>query len=332
MGEGLTQWRAERFGAPLEVLSEYSRAIPEPAEDQVLIRIAACGVALPDALMTRGVYPAVRRPPIVPGQEVVGTIERVGAKVSGFSAGARVIGSTAFQRGFGGLATHCLASAANLYATPKGMPDTEAAGFLIAFHTAFVSLISRGRMAEGESVLILGGAGSSGSAAIQVAKAMGARVCATARSTAKTDFCKHMGADFVVDLDAADSEAQLAAFTEGRGFGLIFDTVGGEPYRKAARSVARFGRIVIVGYASGAWADPDPLDMVIRSYSLIGALMSTRTPDERAAAEATLAQLYTDGKIRPPIDSVLPFSAAPEALARVERSETCGKVIIDMKS
>lgn len=332
MSQTLTQWRAEQFGAPLEVLREATRDLPEPSQDQVLIRVAACGVALPDALMTRGVYPALRRPPVVPGQEVVGMIERIGANVSDFAAGDRVIGSTLFQRGFGGLATHCLAPAGNLYAAPPGMPDTEAAAFLIAFHTAVVSLINRGRLVAGETVLILGGAGSSGSAAIQVAKAMGARVCATARSAAKKQFCTRMGADLVVDLDEEESAAHFTAFTDNRGFDLIFDAVGGEPYRKAARAVARFGRIVIVGYASGAWADPDPLDMVIRSYSLVGALMSTRTPQERAFAETLLTQLYKDRKIRPPIDGVLPFSAAPEAIARVERSATCGKVVVTMQA
>lgn len=323
-------WAADQFGDPKQVLKRRSRPRAEPKAGQALIRVLACGVGLPDALMTRGVYPGVKKPPVTPGQEVVGIVEEIGEGSSSFGVGDRVVGSTLFQLGWGGFADHCLSATTSLFAVPEGMADVEAAGFLIPFHTAYVSLVNRARVQPGETVLILGGAGSSGSAAIQLAKALGARVCATARNEAKTKFCYDQGADLVVDIGDDTGLRRLMDFTYGRGVDVVFDTAGGSVYQRSTEVLARFGRVVLVGFASGQWAQPDALDMVLKSYSVIGALMPVRTAEERSACEADLAQFYRNKKIGTPIDSVFGLAEVPDAIARVERSATCGKVVVSM--
>lgn len=192
-------WRADTFGDPQNVLKKVELDLPPVPDGCVAVRVAASGVGLPDLMMVQGGYPLVTKPPVTPGQEVVGEIVAVGAGVE-LPIGKRVMTTTLFQQAWGGFAETCLSNSWGVLSpAPKRLSDEQAAGFLIPFHTAHGALVQRANVQKGETLLVLGGAGSSGSAAIQVGKALGATVIAAAGSKEKVAFCLAQGADHAVN-------------------------------------------------------------------------------------------------------------------------------------
>ena len=320
-------WRATDFGEAKNVLQLQERQLPELAAGMVELRVEAAGVGLPDVLMVRGNYPAVRVPPVTPGQEIAGTVIAVGANTT-LRVGDRVISSTRFAEGMGGFAERCQVHEGATMRWPHGMSAEEAAGFWVPFHTGYVGVIQRGRLQAGETLLVLGGAGSSGSAAIQLGKAVGATVIATVSSPEKVDFCHALGADHVINYRAVpinDGEQQIIG---RKGVEMIFDPVGGAAYDQAVKCIARHGRVILIGYSSGSWAKIDPLNAVLRSYSLVGAFPGARSAEETRAQHEALCAMAQDGKIRTPVDQVFPFEQVPEAIDRVGSNRAVGKVIV----
>lgn len=320
-------WRAEEFGDALDVLKLVEATLPEPDDDTVEIKVSATGVGLPDPLMIAGNYPAVAAPPVTPGQEVVGTITKAGAN-SKFKVGERVMATTKFAQGSGGFAEYCLSAARSVMPIPEGMSDEEGAGFFVPYHTAYVGLIQRGELKAGETLLVLGGAGSSGSAAIMLGKAVGATVIATASSDEKADFCRSLGADHVVNYREQPIHKGVGEILGRAGVNVVYDPVGGTAYEQATRCIAQHGRIVLIGYGSGEWPKVDPLHAVLRSYSLVGAFAGARTEEETRAQHAHMVELAEAGKIRVPVDKVFPFDQVPQAIDRVKKGEMFGKVIV----
>lgn len=320
-------WRAEKFGEAKDVLRLEERELGEPGEGIVELRVEATGVGLPDVLMVRGNYPAVRKPPVTPGQEIAGTVVRVGPGCSA-KPGDAVISMTRFAEGMGGFAERCQVHEGSLSRRPRGMSAEEAAGFWVPFHTGYVGVIQRGQLKAGETMLVLGGAGSSGSAAIQLGKALGATVIATVSSAEKVDFCRALGADHVINYRDVAIDEGVRQILGRKGVEVIFDPVGGAAYDQAVKCIARHGRVILIGYSSGTWAKVDPLNAVLRSYSLVGAFPGARTPEETRAQHEALCELAEAGKIRTPIDRVFPFEQVPDAIERVGSNRAVGKVIV----
>ena len=320
-------WQADEFGEALDVLTLQNVELGEPGEGMAELKVAATGVGLPDALMVRGNYPAVSRPPVTPGQEVAGTVTRVGPGCT-LKPGDQVISSTRFAEGGGGFAEYCQVRETATLAVPRNMPLEEAAGFWVPFHTGYVGVVQRGRLEAGETLLVLGGAGSSGSAAIQLGKAVGATVIATVSSSDKAEFCRSLGADHVINYRETPINEGVKAIVGRAGVEMIFDPVGGEAYAQAVKCIARHGRVILIGYSSGQWPKVDPLNVVLRSYSLVGAFPGARTLEETRAQHQELCRMAEDGRIRVPIDRVFPFEQVPEAIDRVARNQAVGKIIV----
>ena len=320
-------WRATQFGEAKQVLRLEERELPEPGDGIVELRVEATGVGLPDVLMTRGNYPAVRNPPVTPGQEVAGVVVKTGPGCS-LKPGDSLISMTRFAEGLGGFAERVQVPEALTSRRPRGMTAEEAAGFWVPFHTGYVGVIQRGQLRAGETLLVLGGAGSSGSAAIQLGKALGATVIATVSSADKESFCRALGADHVINYRDIPIHEAVQQLLGRKGVDMIYDPVGGAAYDQAVKCIARHGRVILIGYSSGTWAKVDPLNAVLRSYSLVGAFPGARTPAETRAHHEALCELAEAGKIRTPIDRVFPFEQVPEAIERVGSNQAVGKVIV----
>jgi len=323
----MRRWQASTFGEPGEVLELVDVAMPEPEDGEALVRVLVAGVALPDLMMVRGQYPMAPSPPVSPGQEVVGVVERAGA---GFPhpVGTRVVGNSRADIAVGGLAEYTRVPGWSATTVPEGLTVEQAVGFPGSFDVAHIGLHHRAHLRAGESVLVLGGAGRTGSAAIQVAKAMGAHVIATARTEAKARFCRDQGADEVVDLSRSSAAATVAAATGGRGVDVVYDTVGGQAYADATGLLTRSGgRVLLVGYASGSAARPDGNDLIMRDYSVMGVISAFRDDDERRRTASALATMLAAGDITPPVTAVHPFDDVPRAIAQ-RGGDATGQTVI----
>lgn len=202
---------------------------------------------------------------------------------------------------------------------------------MVPFHTGWEGLVRRGRLTAGETLLVLGGAGSSGSAAIQIGKALGATVIATVSSTEKAGFCRELGADAVINYREQAIDEGVLEQTQGRGVDVVYDPVGGGAYDAATRCVARDARVILIGYSSGTWPRIDPLDVVLKSYSVVGGFMGAVTVDEALDHHHAMMKLVEAGRLWVPIDRVFGFEDVPQAIARVGRNEAVGKVVVRVK-
>lgn len=320
--------KATSFGAPKDVLQLSEHVWGPPPEGCLLVKVDACGVGLPDMLMTMGVYPIVPAPPVTPGQEVTGEVVAV-SEGSAFKAGDRVMGVTQIGGGlfFGGMSEYAYIRESQTLQVPDVLSAEEAAGFLVAFRTAYSALVERMPVSEGHVVVVLGGAGSSGAATIAMGKALGATVIAVAGSDDKLEFCKGIGADHALSYRSGDFAQEILDLTDGRGANVIFDPVGGETATKSLKAIARFGQFGIVGFASGGWVTLDPLDMLLRSYSAVGVYAGAYTPAEDRVAYDALFRMAQEGRIRTPVGKVYSLDEAAEAVQAMA-SPLPGKQIV----
>jgi NADPH:quinone reductase len=322
-------WRVELSGEPHEALAAGEAACPEPGPGLLRMRVRAAGVGLPDVLMCRGSYPLTPALPFTPGQELVGEVIARGEGTR-TPIGSRVMAVSGFTAGCGSFAEECLALDDFALPVPDEMSDAEAAGFLIPFHTAWVGLVRRGALRTGESLLVLGGAGGSGSAAVQLGKAEGALVIAIAAGAEKVAFCRRLGADHVVDRKTEDLVAIARDATGGRGVDVVYDPVGGEAFQAACRAVAHEGRVLAVGFASGSWGRVSVPHLVARNYSVLGVIPGGYDRAFRETAHAALLDHWRTGRLHVPIHRRFPFDDVPGAVAEVARGDTMGKVIVDV--
>ncbi len=320
-------WRAQQFGRPTEVLEIEDVDLNELQPGMIEIKVEAAGVGLPDALMVAGNYPAVSKAPVSPGQEIAGTVTRTGDNCS-VQIGAKLMSKTRYEQGFGGFAETCQVHESQTAKIPEGMSVEEAAGFWVPFHTGYTGLIHRGQLLSGETLLVLGGAGSSGSAAIQLGKAVGAEVIATVSSAEKALFCKKLGADHTINYTETPIHQAIKELKGRDGVNVIFDPVGGQAYQQAVKCIARNGRVILIGYSSGEWPVIDPLNAILRSYSLVGAFPGGRTTLESIEHHNILCEMAKKGKIRVPVDQIYEFKDVPKAIERIQLNQAVGKIIV----
>jgi len=304
---------------------------PEPGPGQVRLRIEAASLNFPDLLIVQNKYQMKPPLPFVPGSEYAGVIEAVGEGVKHLAVGQRV----ACLSGTGGFGTHTLAPAALCMPLPDGFPAVDAAAFIMIYATSHHALIDRAQLKAGETVLVLGAAGGVGTAAIQIAKAAGARVIAAASTDEKCALCASLGADatlnYGVHTPATTLRDEIKRLTEGRGPDVIYDPVGGDFAEPAFRSIAWRGRYLVVGFASGPIPSL-PLNLaLLKGASIVGVFwgdFAKREPKANAAMMQTLAQQYAQGLVKPVIDQTLPMSELPRAYAVMGSRSIKGKLVL----
>jgi NADPH2:quinone reductase len=300
-------------------------------EKQIRVRTRAASVNFPDTLIIRGLYQMKPELPFVPGHELSGEVVEVGAGVDDFQPGDRVLSLC----GFGAFAEQVVVAPPlhQLYRIPDAMPWDEAAGFNLTYGTAIHGLRQRGALREGESVLVLGAAGGCGSAAVEVAKAMGAKVFGAASSREKCAFVESLGADGVIDLGERELRAAVQELTEGRGVDLVFDPVGGDLFADAVRSLAWNGRLLVVGFAAGEIPQIAVNRTLLKSISIAGVaygMSAIRDPAMNAENFRWLFDAYERGALRPRIDRRFAFEDTASALRHVRDRRVMGKVIIEI--
>ncbi len=300
---------------------------PSPAAGEVLIEIKAASLNFPDALIVQNKYQIKPPLPFVPGSEYAGTVLALGEGVTTLHVGQAV----ACLSGTGGFATHTTAPAALCLPLPTGFSYEDAAAFIMTYGTSHHALVDRAQLKAGETVLVLGAAGGVGTAAIQIAKACGARVIAAASSDDKCALCKRLGADDTVNYSHTDLRDALKALTAGKGPDVIYDPVGGDFAESAFRAIAWRGRYLVVGFASGT-IPTLPLNLaLLKGASIVGVFwgdFAKREPHANAAMMRQLTDWYLQGRIKPLIERILPMEELKAAYALLASRNVKGKLVL----
>jgi NADPH2:quinone reductase len=319
-------WLCENPIGP-EALTWKEMPTPEPGPGEVRIAIKAASLNFPDLLIVQNKYQMKPPLPFVPGSEFAGRVEAVGPGVTHLKAGDPV---AAFG-GTGGFATHAIVRAALVLPLPAGFALDDAAAFVLTYGTTHHALLDRAALKAGETVLVLGAAGGVGTAAIQIAKAVGARVIAAASSDAKCALCRELGADATINYSSGNIRDEIKALTDGKGPDVVYDPVGGDLAEPVFRSIAWRGRYLVVGFAQGG-IPALPLNLaLLKGASIVGVFwgeFARREPQANAAALAQLAQWYAQGKVKPVIDRRLPMTALMQAYERMGSRQVQGKLVL----
>jgi NADPH:quinone reductase len=303
----------------------------EPADGMVRINVRAAAINFPDSLMVAGQYQVKPELPFVPGIEVSGEVVIAPAS-AGLASGDRVtalLDSGGLTRGgYGEIADAAPASVSRM---PEDMPFDDGAAFTLTYQTGWFGLHRRAQLQSGETLLVHAGAGGVGSAAIQLGKAAGATVIATAGSDEKVELCRELGADHAVNYKTQDFAEEVKRITGGHGADVVFDPIGGDVYDRSTKCIAFEGRIVVIGFTSGRIPQAATNHVLIKNYSVVGlhwGLYTSRAPELIPPATEALLELYSAGKIKPHISAQLPLTEAPRALAMVAQGKSTGKVIL----
>ena len=300
---------------------------PAPQKGEVLIEIQAASLNFPDLLIVQNKYQMKPELPFVPGSEYAGIIRAVGEGVTHLQVGQAV----ACLSGTGGFGTHTIAPAKLCMPLPAGFPAVDAAAFIMIYATSHHALIDRAQLKAGETLLVLGAAGGVGTSAIQVAKAVGARVIAAASTDEKCALCTSIGADATINYSRENMREAIKKLTDGKGPDVIYDPVGGDFAEPAFRSIAWRGRYLVVGFASGP-IPALPFNLaLLKGASIVGVFWgdySRREPQANAAMMAELAQWYAQGKIKPVIDSTMPMKDLKAAYAHMGSRNVKGKLVM----
>jgi NADPH2:quinone reductase len=323
-------WVVRELGGP-ESLRFEDVDPGEPANGSVRVAVRAASINFPDALMVAGLYQVKPELPFIPGVEVSGEVVSAPAS-SGLLPGERVM-ALLDSRGLtrGGYAEIADAAPATVVRIPDKMSFDDAAGFMLTYQTGWFGLQRRAHLQPGETLLVHAGAGGVGSAAIQLGRAAGATVIATAGSDEKVELCRQLGADHAFNNKTQDFADDVKKLTGGRGADVIFDPVGGDIYDRSTKCIAFEGRIVVVGFTSGRIPQAATNHILIKNYSVVGlhwGLYNTRAPELVPPVTRALLDLYEAGKIKPHISARLPLAEAPRALGMVASGKSTGKVIL----
>ena len=300
---------------------------PQPAAGQVLVAIQAASLNFPDLLIVQNKYQIKPPLPFVPGAEYAGVVQAVGDGVTHLSVGDRV----ACLSGTGGFGSHTLAPAALCLPLPPGLSAVDGAAFIMTYATSHHALMDRAQLQAGETVLVLGAAGGVGTAAIQIAKAAGARVIAAASSDEKCALCTRLGADASINYSRQNLRDELKTLTGGKGPDVVYDPVGGDYTEQAFRSIAWRGRYLVVGFAAGP-IPALPLNLaLLKGASIVGVFwgdFAKREPSANAAMMRELAGWYAQGKIKPVIDRTMPMTELKAAYAHMGSRGVMGKLVL----
>jgi NADPH2:quinone reductase len=299
-----------------------------PVADWVIVRVRAAALGLPDVTMARGTYPVPIERPYTAGLEAAGVVEDASASMREW-LGRRVVTFT--PQPFGSLAPVAVGLGDATFEVPEMLTDEEAAAFLLASHTSYHAMVRRGGVRAGETVLILGAAGGLGAAAIQLARAMGARVLAVAGGEEKGAFCRELGADVAIDHTREDVVARAREETDGAGVALVFDPVQGEMGEQARQALAPEGRHVLCGHAGGI-RPIDPRSFYMANLTLVGATMGAypRPLGHQIEVEAhqAILKLCREGRYRPAVGSVVSFDQVPEAIGDLAGRRSQGRTVV----
>lgn len=316
-------------GGP-KVLKPEERPVPRPKAGEILIRVKAAGVNRPDIMQRKGHYPPPSGASDLPGLEVAGEVLALGSGVERWHVGDTV---TALTAG-GGYAEYCIAPESNALPVPHGLTFTEAAALPETFFTVWHNVFERGALREGETFLVHGGTSGIGTAAIQLAKAFGARVFATAGSEVKCNACRQLGADRAIDYTLEDFVAVINDETAGKGVDVILDMVGGTYVNRNYSAAAMDGRIVQIAAMSGARGEADFSKLMVKRLTHTGSTLRPRSVEFKGqiatALEARVWPLLAERKIAPVMDRIFPFREAWRAHERMEEGDHIGKIILDV--
>jgi len=316
----------KELGPPEKLVVEQVPAL-KPGKGQVVVSVKAAGVNFPDTLIIQGKYQFKPEPPFSPGGEVAGVVKEIGEGVTRVKPGDRVIAASTY----GGFAEEMMADADKVIAMPDAMGFIPASAFVLTYGTSHHALKDRAQLKAGETLLVLGASGGVGLAAIQLAKAMGARVIAAASTDAKLQVCKESGADELVNYASEDLRARVKAITSGRGVDVVYDPVGGPYSELALRDMAWKGRFLVVGFAAGD-IPKVPLNLpLLKGCSIVGVFWGAFTraePENNRRNNEELMQLYLADKIKPHIHATYPLERAAEALNEVLSKRVSGKVVL----
>ena len=320
-------WLCENPVGP-EALQWKELPAPEPRAGEVRVAIKAASLNFPDLLIVQNKYQMKPPLPFVPGSEFSGVVEAVGEGVKHLKPGMAV----ASFGGLGGFATQVCVNASLVMPLPPGFAFDDAAAFLCTYGTTHHALIDRAALREGETALVLGAAGGVGTAAIQIAKAAGARVIAAASSDDKCALCRQLGADATINYASASLRDELKALTDGKGPDVIYDPVGGDLAEPAFRSIAWRGRYLVIGFAGGS-IPALPLNLaLLKGASIVGVFwgeFAKREPASNARALAELAGWYAQGKIKPVIEQRLAMQELPKAFELMGQRKVRGKLVLE---
>ena len=301
-------------------------APPAPGAGQILIDVRAAGVNFPDVLLTYGKYQFKPAPPFSPGGEVAGVVSAVGSGVTTVKVGDRVATTLLY----GGFAEQVVAPELGAIKLPDAVGWEAGAATLLTYATTYHALVDRAALRSGETLLVLGAAGGVGIAAVELGALLGARVIAAASSPAKLAFCREHGARETIDYSAGDLKEQIKALAKD-GVDVVYDPVGGALAEPALRGIGWPGRSLVSGFASGE-IPKIPLNLVLlKGCAIVGVFWGSFAMRAPAANRAHCEQLFrwvAEGKLRPAIDATLPMSQAQDALARIERREVKGKLVL----
>ena len=321
---------------PPEALEYADAPDPVAGDGEVVIAVKAAGVNFPDALIIEDKYQFKPERPFAPGGEIAGVIESVGAGVTNVKVGQRVIGSL----GWGGMAEKVKAQAARVLPIPDAMPFDEASAFILTYGTSYYGLKDRGHLKAGETLLILGAAGGGGVAAIELGKAMGARVVGAVSSEAKAEFAKAAGADAtVIYPPGAFAKEQSKALSEdfkkvtGGGADVVYDAVGGDYCEPALRAMNWNGRYLVIGFPAGIPTPPLNLTL-LKSSSIVGVFWgasTAREPDLHKSNVRDLFKLYAEGKVKPRISARYPLKEGGKAIRALMDRTATGKLVVTME-
>jgi NADPH2:quinone reductase len=335
-----------KYGRPSDALELCDVPVPEPGPGQVRVRTATTVLNYNEVDGCRGRYLTINPPlPYTLGMESVGEVVAAGPGAESW-LGKRVM-STA-TNGFGAHADEVLADVAMAFEAPEELSDVDAAAFYFPFHLAYLGLYERGRLQAGETVLVHAAAGGVGSAAVQLAVAAGARVIATAGGDEKLDVARSLGADVAIDYRKDDFVEAVIEATDGRGVDVCFDGVGGDVMMQSLRCLARNGRHLVVGFASGIEAEEVPMvngrTLCFGNLSLLGVILTYHDGPLRAGTgfnpvprsvgdqvHASLVELLRAGRIRTLVGRTVPFESLPQALDDMEDRATIGRVVVRVR-
>ncbi|RQH08962.1 NADPH:quinone oxidoreductase family protein [Paraburkholderia dinghuensis] len=314
------------FG-PIETLKIDEVPAPEPAAGQVRVRVKSASLNFPDALIVQGLYQMKPELPFSPGAELAGVIDALGEGVQGWKVGDAVIAST----GFGAFAQQCLANAERLTALPAGMDFDAGAAFVLTYGTSLHALKQRAQLQAGETLLVLGAAGGVGLAAIEIAKALGARVIAAASTDDKLALCREAGADETINYATEDLRRRVDELTGGRGADVVYDPVGGKYTEAALRATAWRGRFLIVGFANGEIPRIAMNLALLKERDILGVFWGDamrRDPAQHMENMRLLGEWFAAGKVKPAITECVSLLQATDAIARMANRQIKGKVIV----
>jgi NADPH2:quinone reductase len=300
---------------------------PQPGPGEVLIDIAAAGMNFADSLMTAGKYQVKPNPPFVPGLELSGTIAACGAGVSGFIPGDRVMAVV----DHGAFAARAVAKVTDTFAIPARLDFPKAAGFPIAYGTSYGALMWKARLRPGETLLVHGAAGGVGLTAVEIGKALGARVIATAGGADKCAIAVRHGADEVIDYKTEDVRERVKALTAGRGADVVYDPVGGDLFEASLRAIAWNGRLVVIGFAAGKVQQIPANILLVKNVDALGFYWGSyraHAPELMAEAFRALAGMVADGRLNPHVSHELPLGAWREGFETLLGRRSTGKIVL----